>query len=74
MATLLNTIKNDLKKLYPNAFIDELPNYTGDPNNCKQCKDNVEELDYLFIFDPENDGVDPTIFCDSICFVKFNMN
>ena len=74
MATLLNTIKNDLKKLYPNAFIDELPNYTGDPNNCKQCKGNVEEQDFLFIFDPENDGVDPTIFCDSTCFVEFNMN
>lgn len=74
MATLLNTIKNNLKILYPNSFIDELPNYTGDPNNCKYCKNNVQTLDYLFIFDPENDGMDQSIFCDSVCFVKYNLN
>ena len=71
MATVSNIIIADLKVKHPNAFIGELPNYTGDPNNCVHCKGNVEDFDNLYIFDPENDGIDPKIYCDVVCFSKY---
>ena len=52
------------------GYADYLPNYTGDPRNCKTCNVQMKDFERIFIVDLYNDGRYVSEFCSEFCYNK----